>query len=368
MAEEKKKIIQFKNIVKSFEDGQVVLKGVSLDIYENEFVTLLGPSGCGKTTLLRILGGFLQPSEGKVLFDGEDIVSVPPYKREINTVFQKYALFPHMDVYDNIAFGLTLKKEPKDVIEQKVMRMLRLVSLEDYAHRNVTELSGGQQQRIAIARALVNHPEVLLLDEPLGALDLKLRKEMQLELKSMQQRLGITFIYVTHDQEEALNMSSRIVILNAGRIEQIGTPEDVYERPRTLFAADFIGQNNLLRGTVAAVSPEGLALEVNGVSLPALPNEVFSPAVGDHAALCLRPQRIRYGREPQHGMALKGIIRSKEYVGGMQHTQIALSDELVLNAVTQSAELDSFPVGSEVYVGWNQRHAPLVPCASKEAV
>ena len=171
MAEEKKKIIQFKNIVKSFEDGQVVLKGVSLDIYENEFVTLLGPSGCGKTTLLRILGGFLQPSEGKVLFDGEDIVSVPPYKREINTVFQKYALFPHMDVYDNIAFGLTLKKEPKDVIEQKVMRMLRLVSLEDYAHRNVTELSGGQQQRIAIARALVNEPSVLLLDEPLGALD-----------------------------------------------------------------------------------------------------------------------------------------------------------------------------------------------------
>ena len=169
MAEEKKKIIQFKNIVKSFEDGQVVLKGVSLDIYENEFVTLLGPSGCGKTTLLRILGGFLQPSEGKVLFDGEDIVSVPPYKREINTVFQKYALFPHMDVYDNIAFGLTLKKEPKDVIEQKVMRMLRLVSLEDYAHRNVTELSGGQQQRIAIARALCAQTKIILFDEPTSA-------------------------------------------------------------------------------------------------------------------------------------------------------------------------------------------------------
>ena len=368
MAEEKKKIIQFKNIVKSFEDGQVVLKGVSLDIYENEFVTLLGPSGCGKTTLLRILGGFLQPSEGKVLFDGEDIVSVPPYKREINTVFQKYALFPHMDVYDNIAFGLTLKKEPKDVIEQKVMRMLRLVSLEDYAHRNVTELSGGQQQRIAIARALVNEPEVLLLDEPLGALDLKLRQEMQQELKSLQQKLGITFVYITHDQEEALNMSSRIVILNAGHIEQIGTPEEVYEHPRTLFAADFIGQNNLLRGTVTAVSPEGLTLEVNGISLPALPNDAFSPAAGEKAALCLRPQRIRYGREPQHGMALKGIIRSKEYVGGMQHTQIALGDALVLNAVTQSAELDSYPVGSEVYVGWNQRHAPLVPDHSEEAV
>ena len=231
MAEEKKKLIQFKNIVKSFEDGQVVLKGVSLDIYENEFVTLLGPSGCGKTTLLRILGGFLQPSEGKVLFDGEDIVSVPPYKREINTVFQKYALFPHMDVYDNIAFGLTLKKEPKDVIEQKVMRMLRLVSLEDYAHRNVTELSGGQQQRIAIARALVNEPSVLLLDEPLGALDLKLRKEMQQELKYIQQEVGITFIFVTHDQEEALTMSDKIVVMNAGEIQQIGTPTEIYRTP-----------------------------------------------------------------------------------------------------------------------------------------
>ena len=250
MAEEKKKIIQFKNIVKSFEDGQVVLKGVSLDIYENEFVTLLGPSGCGKTTLLRILGGFLQPSEGKVLFDGEDIVSVPPYKREINTVFQKYALFPHMDVYDNIAFGLTLKKEPKDVIEQKVMRMLRLVSLEDYAHRNVTELSGGQQQRIAIARALVNHPEVLLLDEPLGALDLKLRKEMQLELKSMQQRLGITFIYVTHDQEEALTMSDTVVVMRDGHILQIGDPTRIYDEPVNAFVADFIGESNILRGTM----------------------------------------------------------------------------------------------------------------------
>ena len=250
MAEEKKKLIQFKNIVKSFEDGQVVLKGVSLDIYENEFVTLLGPSGCGKTTLLRILGGFLQPTEGKVLFDGEDIVNVPPYKREINTVFQKYALFPHMDVYDNIAFGLTLKKEPKDVIEQKVMRMLRLVSLEDYAHRNVTELSGGQQQRIAIARALVNEPSVLLLDEPLGALDLKLRKEMQQELKYIQQEVGITFIFVTHDQEEALTMSDKIVVMNAGEIQQIGTPTEIYRYPVNEFVANFIGETNIIDGVM----------------------------------------------------------------------------------------------------------------------
>ena len=242
---EQKKLIQFKNIVKSFEDGQVVLKGVSLDIYENEFVTLLGPSGCGKTTLLRILGGFLQPTEGKVLFDGEDIVNVPPYKREINTVFQKYALFPHMNVYDNIAFGLTIKKEPKDVIAQKVMRMLRLVSLEDYADRNVTELSGGQQQRIAIARALVNEPS-----EPLGALDLKLRKEMQQELKYIQQEVGITFIFVTHDQEEALTMSDKIVVMNAGEIQQIGTPTEIYRYPVNEFVANFIGETNIIDGVM----------------------------------------------------------------------------------------------------------------------
>ena len=247
---EQKKLIQFTNIVKSFEDGQVVLKGVSLDIYENEFVTLLGPSGCGKTTLLRILGGFLQPTEGKVLFDGEDIVNVPPYKREINTVFQKYALFPHMNVYDNIAFGLTIKKEPKDVIAQKVMRMLRLVSLEDYADRNVTELSGGQQQRIAIARALVNEPSVLLLDEPLGALDLKLRKEMQQELKYIQQEVGITFIFVTHDQEEALTMSDKIVVMNAGEIQQIGTPTEIYRYPVNEFVANFIGETNIIDGVM----------------------------------------------------------------------------------------------------------------------
>ncbi|MBQ2034373.1 MAG: ATP-binding cassette domain-containing protein, partial [Peptococcaceae bacterium] len=191
-----KKLIQFKNIVKEF-DGNLVLKGINLDIYENEFVTLLGPSGCGKTTLLRILGGFLTPDKGQVMFDGADICELPPYKREINTVFQKYALFPHMNVYDNVAFGLKIKKEPKDVIEQKVKRMLKLVGLEDFGPRRINEMSGGQQQRVAIARALVNEPSVLLLDEPLGALDLKLRKEMQHELKKIQQEVGITFVFVT---------------------------------------------------------------------------------------------------------------------------------------------------------------------------
>lgn len=244
-----KKLIQFKNIVKDF-DGQLVLKGINLDIYENEFVTLLGPSGCGKTTLLRILGGFLNQTEGQVIFDNTEISHVPPYKREINTVFQKYALFPHMNVYDNIAFGLKIKKEPKDIIEQKVQRMLKLVNLEDYAKRNVTELSGGQQQRIAIARALVNEPMVLLLDEPLGALDLKLRKEMQHELKKIQQEVGITFIYVTHDQEEALTMSDKIVVMKDGEIQQIGSPTDIYNEPINEFVAKFIGESNIIDGVM----------------------------------------------------------------------------------------------------------------------
>ena len=242
---EKKKLIQFRNIVKDF-DGQIVLKGINLDIYENEFVTLLGPSGCGKTTLLRILGGFLEANEGAVIFDGEDISNVPPYKRELNTVFQKYALFPHMTIYQNIAFGLKIKKMSKDVIEQKVMKMLKLIGLEGYENKNVTLLSGGQQQRVAIARALVNEPKVLLLDEPLGALDLKLRKEMQYELKRIQQEVGITFIFVTHDQEEALTMSDKIVVMKNGEIQQVGTPEDIYNEPQNRYVASFIGESNIL--------------------------------------------------------------------------------------------------------------------------
>ena len=247
--EESKKIIQIKNVVKNFDDT-VVLKGVSLDIYDNEFVTLLGPSGCGKTTLLRILGGFVDPSSGEVLFNNEDILSLPPYKRDINTVFQKYALFPHLNVYDNVAFGLKLKKMPKDVIDRKVRRMLKLVNLDDYGKRNINEMSGGQQQRIAIARALVNEPTVLLLDEPLAALDLKLRKEMQIELKRIQQEVGITFIFVTHDQEEALTMSDKIVVMNNGEIQQVGTPTDIYNEPANQFVANFIGETNIIDGTI----------------------------------------------------------------------------------------------------------------------
>ena len=249
LAMESKKIIEFRNIVKNF-DGQIVLKGVNLDIYENEFVTLLGPSGCGKTTLLRILGGFLDADEGQVIFDGEEISKKPPYERELNTVFQKYALFPHLNVYENIAFGLKLKKVSKDIIDQKVMKMLKLIGLEGYEDKNTTLLSGGQQQRVAIARALVNEPKVLLLDEPLAALDLKLRKEMQYELKRIQQEVGITFIFVTHDQEEALTMSDKIVVIKNGEIQQIGTPQEIYNEPANRFVANFIGESNILQGTM----------------------------------------------------------------------------------------------------------------------
>ena len=246
---EQKKLIEFRNIVKSF-DGQIVLKGVNLDIYENEFVTLLGPSGCGKTTLLRILGGFLDADEGKVIFDGEEISDKPPYERELNTVFQKYALFPHLSVYENIAFGLKIKKMSKDIIDQKVMKMLKLIGLEGYEDKNTTVLSGGQQQRVAIARALVNEPKVLLLDEPLAALDLKLRKEMQYELKKIQQEVGITFIFVTHDQEEALTMSDKIVVMKSGEIQQVGTPEEIYNEPANRYVANFIGESNILPGVM----------------------------------------------------------------------------------------------------------------------
>ena len=243
------KIIELKNISKSF-DGETVLDGISLDIHDNEFITLLGPSGCGKTTTLRIIGGFETPDQGDVIFMGEKINNVPPHKRHVNTVFQRYALFPHLNVFENVAFPLRERKVPRKEIKEKVDRMLKMVMLSGFAERRVTSLSGGQQQRVAIARALVNEPKVLLLDEPLGALDLRLRKDMQNELKRIQQQMGITFIYVTHDQEEALTMSDTVVVMDKGRIQQIGTPEDIYNEPKNAFVADFIGESNILNGTM----------------------------------------------------------------------------------------------------------------------
>ncbi len=241
------KVIELKGISKSF-DGERVLDGIDLDIYDNEFLTLLGPSGCGKTTTLRIIGGFETPDSGEIFFDGKRINDVPANKRHINTVFQKYALFPHLNVYENIAFGLRVKKVPDDEISVRVKEMLDMVNLRGFERRRVTTLSGGQQQRVAIARSLINKPRVLLLDEPLGALDLKLRKDMQNELKNMQKQTGITFIYVTHDQEEALSMSDTVVVMNAGTIMQIGTPLKIYNEPVNAYVADFIGESNILDG------------------------------------------------------------------------------------------------------------------------
>ena len=242
-----KELIRLQNVSMSF-DGETVLDNINLTINDHEFLTLLGPSGCGKTTTLRIIGGFQTPTAGDVFFDGERINDVPPYRRKINTVFQKYALFPHLDVYDNIAFGLRVSKLPEPEVDQRVMEMLEIVSLRGFQNRKVTSLSGGQQQRVAIARALVNQPKVLLLDEPLGALDMRLRKDMQNELKRIQQALGITFIYVTHDQEEALAMSDTVVVMDKGCIQQIGSPVSIYNEPNNAFVADFIGESNILDG------------------------------------------------------------------------------------------------------------------------
>ena len=240
-------IIELRDISKHYEE-LTVLDNFNLDIKKNEFLTLLGPSGCGKTTTLKIIAGFEYADDGKVLFEGKEINNLPPYERQVNTVFQKYALFPHMDVYENVAFGLKIKKTPKDVIDAKVKEVLKLVALEGFERRQVESLSGGQQQRIAIARALVNEPKVLLLDEPLGALDLKLRQEMQIELKRIQKKLGITFVFVTHDQEEALTMSDTIVVMYKGKIQQMGTPQDIYNEPKNSFVAKFIGESNIFDG------------------------------------------------------------------------------------------------------------------------
>ena len=277
-------LIELKGVSRTFGTTQA-LKDINLYIRKREFVTLLGPSGCGKTTMLRIIGGFEYADEGQVLFEGKDIANVPPYKRRINTVFQKYALFTHLNVYDNIAFGLTLKKMPRDEIARRVGRMLKLVKMEGYEKRGVDSLSGGQQQRIAIARALVNEPEVLLLDEPLGALDLKLRREMQLELKSMQQQLGITFIYVTHDQEEALTMSDTVVVMNHGCIQQIGDPKRIYDEPKNAFVADFIGESNIIAGVMI----EDELCEMFGQEFPCV-DEGFAP--NEPVDIVVRPEDV----------------------------------------------------------------------------
>lgn len=300
-----KKIIELKNISKAF-DGEQVLSDISLDIHDNEFITLLGPSGCGKTTLLRMIGGFENPDEGDILFIGERINDTPPHKRNVNTVFQKYALFPHLNVFENVAFPLRERKLPKDEIKEKVEEMLNLVMLGSFANRNVTSLSGGQQQRVAIARALISHPKVLLLDEPLGALDLKLRKDMQQELKNIQQTTGITFVFVTHDQEEALSMSDTIVVLNDGKIQQIGTPVDIYNEPQNAFVADFIGESNIVDGIML----ENYKVKFSGHTFECL-DKGF--AHGEPVDVVVRPEDVDI--VPVEKGEIKGTVTQVTFMG-----------------------------------------------------
>ncbi len=299
------KIIQLENIVKSF-DGEQVLKRINLAIGDKEFVTLLGPSGCGKTTTLRIIGGFENPDEGTVYFDGKAVNDVPPYKRPVNTVFQKYALFPHLNVFENIAFGPKLRGASGSGLTAKVQEMLELVNLKGFEKRSISTLSGGQQQRVAIARALINEPRVLLLDEPLGALDLKLRKDMQFELKNIQQRMGITFVYVTHDQEEALSMSDIVVVMDNGEIQQIGTPEDIYNEPQNAFVADFIGESNILDGQMI----DDYYVSFSGKKFRCLDSGFMKREPVD---VVVRPEDVDVV-SPERGM-LTGIVSSVTFKG-----------------------------------------------------
>jgi len=298
-------LISLKNVAVDY-DGQRVLKGIDLDIHDEEFVTFLGPSGCGKTTTLRIIGGFVEPNEGDVFFDGKKINGVPPYKRNINTVFQRYALFPHLNVFDNVAFGLNVKKMDKKLIARKVKEMLELVNLAGYESRNINQLSGGQQQRVAIARALVNEPRVLLLDEPLGALDLKLRKDMQGELMRIQKSLKITFIYVTHDQEEALTMSDRVVVMKDGQILQVGTPQDIYNEPVNAFVADFIGESNIIDG----VMYEDFEVEFAGQAFQCV-DKGFAP--NERVDVVIRPEDIIVG--DYETSPISGVVESVVFKG-----------------------------------------------------
>ena len=300
-----KELIRLRDLCMAFDD-EPVLDHINLYINDKEFLTLLGPSGCGKTTTLRIIGGFATPTSGDVLFDGVRINDVPPYQRQINTVFQKYALFPHLNVYENIAFGLRMQKLPEAEIKERVMEMLETVSLKGFEHRRPEALSGGQQQRVAIARALVNRPKVLLLDEPLAALDLKLRKDVQIELKRIQQQVGITFIYVTHDQEEALTMSDTIVVMDKGSIQQIGTPEDIYNEPKNAFVADFIGESNIIDG----IMPEDNVVQMYGRRFPCLDGG-FAP--NEAVDVVIRPEDIDI--VPVEQGQLTGTVTSVTFKG-----------------------------------------------------
>ena len=348
-------IVSLIDVEKRFGSNLVVRK-MNMEIYEGEFLTLLGPSGCGKTTTLRMIAGFEDATSGIIKVQGERVENKEPYQRDVNTVFQNYALFPHMTVFDNVAYGLTIKKVPKDEIRQRVAEMLELVQLTDYERRKPDELSGGQKQRVAIARALINRPKVLLLDEPLGALDLKLRKQMQIELKRLQKKLGITFVYVTHDQEEALTMSDRIAVMNAGVIEQLGTPMEIYDHPLTRFVAGFIGESNIFDGTVTAVEGDLLRVDTPAGKLLTRGSGF---AVGEEMHVSVRPEYLEAGERSADGFDLPARIKDFTYMGTVVKTALDMADgtELKLSRFEQDANAHE---GDKVYLSWRpEKSVPI---------
>ena len=346
--------LELKDIRKSFEKETDVLKGISLAIGKGEFITLLGSSGCGKTTTLRIIAGLETPDGGQVFLDGKDVTSLAPEARDVNTVFQNYALFPHMNVADNIGYGLKLKKTPKEEIRRKVKKMLELVQLPGYEKRKPSELSGGQKQRVAIARALVNNPKVLLLDEPLGALDLQLRRAMQIELKRLQKKLGITFVYITHDQEEAINMSDRIAVMNEGRFEQIGSPDEIYNHPRTSYVATFVGNANILKGRAAGTENGCVLVELPGGIMPvdAAGEEVKE---GEEVTLAVRSENIRL----DGGCGLEAEVAEKSFAGGLLRVVLKLSDGTEVTASRYGIDAAVQP-GEKVCLSFEPSDAVLV--------
>lgn len=353
--EEKKIVVKLDNITKSFEDGEI-LKPINLDVYEGEFLTFLGPSGCGKTTTLRIIAGFETPTSGKVFLDGQDVTELPPYKRNVNTVFQNYALFPHMNIFDNVAFGLVEKKTDKKVIAEKVNQMLEMVQLGKMGSRKPSQLSGGQKQRVAIARALANDPKVLLLDEPLGALDMKLRKRMQLELKALQKSLGITFIYVTHDQEEALTMSDRIVVMNKGKFEQIGTAREIYEHPKTKFVADFIGESNIFEAGVVENEDGIVKLVMENGHVQANGKDFIKDEI---VYICIRPENVHISTTPAENFTLKGYVTDQIFVGNAVKTVVSLpnGDQVKVNMHPLAKPIE---IGTLVNVFWDEDKAVVM--------
>ena len=328
MADARNSAVKIEHVVKRFGEGDravFALNDVSLDIRDNEFFTLLGPSGCGKTTLLRCIAGFDQPTDGHILLFGDEIEELPPNKRPVNTVFQQYALFPHMTVAANVGFGLRMLKRSKSEIEETVARILKLVHMEHLADRRSTQLSGGEQQRVALARALATRPKVLLLDEPLSALDLKLRQQMRKELKRLQEETGITFIFVTHDQEEALTMSDRLAVMSDGKVQQVGTPSEIYERPNNHFVADFIGETNFFDVTVESVNG-GKARCVTASGVRVVAEATLGCKIGDTVSLSVRPERIRFAEEAADGDSLIGVVERPTYLGTDTHYPVRLAD------------------------------------------